>query len=375
MATKKSTGTTSKSKKKVTKDSNVSEELLRNKSDTAYSVPNLNAPFNDVIPPKNRIEEKRDNTFRCCTCGKKTVDHSLFPTTFSNTYAGLDFHLPICKNCLDALYENLNRKLDNPYETFRRLCMNFDVYYNDKIVNTTLKLSRTDRRMSCYISKACLRPYTGKTYADTIVEEKIKADDEKKKERPLKENTPYEYEISEEDRKMWGFGFPPEEVEFLNNKYSEWTISHECNTHAQEIIFKQMCMLELQILKAQIAGNSTVALQKQLNEFMNSANVQPKQNNDNALVEANTFGTLIKKWENERPIAKPAPEWEDVDYIKKYISVYYLGHLANMIGIKNKLGDEWSRLYDEEIEKNTVKPPSYFEEEADTPSFEEVFTK
>ena len=136
-----------------------------------------------------------------------------------------------------------------------------------------------------------------------------------------------------------------------------------------------MCMLELQILKAQIAGNSTVALQKQLNEFMNSANVQPKQNNDNALVEANTFGTLIKKWENERPIAKPAPEWEDVDYIKKYISVYFLGHLANMIGIKNKLGDEWSRLYDEEIKKNTVKPPSYFEEEADTPSFEEVFTK
>lgn len=108
---------------------------------------------------------------------------------------------------------------------------------------------------------------------------------------------------------------------------------------------------------------------------MNSGNLQPKQNNDNTFVETNTFGTFIKKFENERPIAKPDPEWEDVDKIKHYISVWFLGHLCKMIGINNKFGQKWTRLYEEEVEKFTAHPPTYFDNDEEAPTFDEVFNK
>ena len=71
--------------------------------------------------------------------------------------------------------------------------------------------------------------------------------------------------------------------------------------------------------------------------LLGSANLKPVQNNDNALADSQSFGTLIKKFEEEKPIPEPDPEWKDVDGIVKYITVYFLGHLCKMIGIKNKI--------------------------------------
>ena len=79
------------------------------------------------------------------------------------------------------------------------------------------------------------------------------------------------------------------------------------------------------------------------------------------LADQNTFGTLIQKWENERPIPQPDPEFEDVDGIRRYVGAYFLGHLCKMMGIKNR----YSAIYEEEMAKYTVEKPSYEQDEVD----------
>ena len=64
---------------------------------------------------------------------------------------------------------------------------------------------------------------------------------------------------------------------------------------------------------------------------------------------------MIKKWETEKPISKPEPEWEDVDNVKKYIDTFFLGHLAKLVHLEN----DNSAAYEKEMGEYTVKPPQY----------------
>ena len=48
-----------------------------------------------------------------------------------------------------------------------------------------------------------------------------------------------------------------------------------------------------------------------------------------------TFGQLIDKWEQEKPIPEPDEEFKDVDKIGLYIDVFFKGHLSKMMGLKN----------------------------------------
>ena len=46
-----------------------------------------------------------------------------------------------------------------------------------------------------------------------------------------------------------------------------------------------------------------------------------------------------------------------------------------MIGINNKFGQKWTQLYENEVEKFTAHPPTYFDNDGEAPSFDEVFNK
>jgi hypothetical protein len=127
--------------------------------------------------------------------------------------------------------------------------------------------------------------------------------------------------------------------------------------------------MELQIMKAIQSGDKVDGLIRSFNDLLGSANIEPVQNKDNSLADQNTFGTLIQKWENERPVPEPDPEWEDVDGIGRYIRTYFLGHLCKMLNVNNS----YSRLYDEEIAKYTVDSPHY-EEDCES-SYDDIFGK
>jgi hypothetical protein len=144
----------------------------------------------------------------------------------------------------------------------------------------------------------------------------------------------------------------------LQEQYDDWTTRHECKTKAQEEVFKRICFKQLEILKATRNGENTKDLDYTYQQLLDTANLKPKQTNMDALAEDRTFGQLIRIWENEKPIPEPDEEFRDVDGIGRYISVFFLGHLAKMVGIKNK----FSRMYEEEMGKYTVTKPEYEED-------------
>ena len=64
-----------------------------------------------------------------------------------------------------------------------------------------------------------------------------------------------------------------------------------------------------------------------------SEKLTPSSNSMDTFSEAQTFGTLIQKYEEERPLPKIDPELEDVDKIGLYIDVFFKGHICKVLGI------------------------------------------
>ena len=82
-----------------------------------------------------------------------------------------------------------------------------------------------------------------------------------------------------------------------------------------------------------------------------------------------TFGQLIDKWEQEKPIPEPEEEFRDVDKIGLYIDVFFKGHLSKMMGLKNA----FSSLYEKFMSKYTVKKPQYDEDFDSEALFDQIF--
>ena len=137
------------------------------------------------------------------------------------------------------------------------------------------------------------------------------------------------------------------------------------------MLFKRICFKQLEIDKAQKAGRETKELDKTLQELMGSLSVKPSQKNSNSLTETMTFGQLIDKWEQEKPIPEPDEEFKDVDKIGLYIDVFFKGHLSKMMGLKNA----FSALYERFIAKYTFKKPEYDEDVDSEVLFDKIFGK
>lgn len=301
-------------------------------------------------------EEERE--YFCCSCGKSYKKQAgNFRASQSPFFAGNNNYLPICINCVDDFERQYTALLGNSDLAIERLCLHWDVYFNPiilKAVNDS-RSTNTNLRFSSYVSKANLAQYKGKTY-DTTLKERVEGgitsiDEAKEK----------DINISQKTIKFFGLGFEIEDYKFLRDQYTDWTTRHECKTKAQEEVFKNLCIAQLNIQKAS-QGAISMKVDVAMNAFqslLDTANLKPKQTDQNVLADQNTFGTLIKKWENEKPIPEPDEEWKDVDGIVKYITVYFLGHICKMMKIKNS----YSRAYEEEMKKYKVEKPEYEDDE------------
>lgn len=116
-------------------------------------------------------------------------------------------------------------------------------------------------------------------------------------------------------------------------------------------------------------GEDTKDITASFQKMLDSGKLQPKQNSGDTTADNQTFGTLIDKWENERPLPEIDEELRDVDKIGWYIDVFFKGHLSKMMGLKNGL----SNLYTKFMEKYTVKKPEYSDEENSEVLFDAIF--
>jgi len=313
----------------------------------------------DAVTPKVDIVKKEiDKEFKCTMCGDSWDTQKNFNKSKSIMYAANNGYVNICKGCRDKLYYYyVDLYSGNEEKAIDRMCQIFDWFCHEEPLSASKQISSDRSRVNDYVNKLNLTQTSrkGSTYVDTIKHNIGNQDDniiddiiDVKDFKNIKQKTV----------RFFGTGFSDEDYMYLQDQYDDWITRHECKTKVQEEIFKRLCSKQLEILKATRAGTNTKDLDRTYQDLLSTANLQPKQTNMDALAENRTFGQLIKIWEDEKPIPEPSEEFKDVDGIGKYISVFFLGHLAKMVGIKNR----FARMYEEEIKKYTVEKPEYEED-------------
>lgn len=327
-------------------------------------------------PPKNKEEsavKTKKEKFKCFNCDKEFVETNFYRTN-SRFYKKLN-KLPYCKQCIEEFYqyyfnEYINDGNLNPEKkAIKRLCMSFDIYYVDKVCNSAIQRAKESDNnispMSQYMKIIQLSQYNKKneTYDNTISEE------EKEDFSNYISSISDSRNVDEKVVEFFGIGFTDEDYKFLDKEYQDWTARHECNTKAQEEVFKRICFKQLEILKATRRGEDTKNLDDTFQKLLDTAKLQPKQNSGDTTADNQTFGTLIDKWENTRPLPEIDEELRDVDKIAWYMDVFFRGHLSKMMGLKNGL----SNLYNKFIKKYTVEKPEYNNDDNNEAIFDAVF--
>lgn len=317
--------------------------------------------------------------YKCFYCEKEYVESNYYKSN-STFFSGIG-KIPYCKNCLEKFYQLYYEKYMNEgysnaeQEAVKRICIFLDIYYNATAFNNAMNdIKRRKINISpwaAYMKIIQLNPHNKKSYDDTISETRF---DEKELVMSMSgymsdDNDEEKPKIDKKTIEFFGAGFQDDDYIFLKREYDDWTARHECKTKAQEEVFKDICFNRLQNLKALRTGEDTKDITLAFQRLLDSGKLQPKQNAGDTMADNQTFGTLIDKWENTRPLPDIDEELKDVDKIALYIDIFFKGHLSKMMGLKNGL----SNLYSKFMKKYTVEKPEYNDDENSEVLFDAIF--
>ena len=304
----------------------------------------------------------------CPHCGKWKTVKAFYSST--ETASGIEHFA--CKECLIDMCTDKDkdgRRIDNKQKTidvFRRLDWVFiDSDYEAQLDVLSEGLGEKNRSTAAQqyiVMVKSLPQYKNKHWKDS----ELSIEDET-------ENNSEDVKIVQKTlraaKNRFGGSYSNEDLMFLENEYQDWITRYECNTKAQETIFERLAFKKWEINKATKAGQNTKDLDKTYTDLLASINILPRQNADNGLDSSLTFGQLIEQWESTKPIPDPDPEFADVNHIGKYIKTWFKGSLARSLGIDNG----YSKEYDDELQKYTVKKQDYSEDDESDDIYKSVF--
>lgn len=332
------------------------------------NVVNLRKEYKKIADIYNKIVN--EDLVYCPHCGQwKKVDTAFYSSDRSPD--GIEHYA--CKECIinDCTDKDKDgNRIDNKektVDTFKKL----DWYFDEKVYNEQLvKISeRTGEKIrgtavqQFIVMLKSLPNWTGYSFSDSVF---LNEDDDiinlTSKRTPRKEII-----------KIFGSGFTSEDYLYLQDQYDDWRSRTQVDSKSQETYIIQICFKQLEIWKAQKAGKDTDKLVKSLNDLMNGANLQPRQNVGNAATDSLTFGQLIEKWELTSPIPEAQGEFADPDNIGKFLRVWFKGSLMRALG----LDGGYSKEYDDYIQQYTVEKPQNIDDDdsVDETMYEKVFGK
>ena len=338
-------------------------------------------------PRRKRLEKteeepkRNEQKYYCCRCGSShSRQKGFFPVSHSPMYRGSGY-LPMCCDCIDEMFEQYINDLGSEKAAMRRICMKLDLYWSDSIWASVEKTAGLHSRVRNYIGKTNLVRYIDKNFDDTLDEEGDMVPEQAVAGSPVSdddipvvdEEPEEEIEIEQEVMDFWGPGYTPAMYLDLEQRRGYWMSRFPKNTEMDigtEALIRQICNLEIDINRDRAAGKSIDKNVNALNTLLGSASLKPTQKTENEAGMENTpFGVWIHRWENELPVPEVDPEFEDVDGIIRYFEIWFKGHLAKMLGLKNAA----SKLYEETIQKMRVERPEYDDEDDDEDVFNDIF--
>ena len=326
-------------------------------------VANIRIAYNKLASDYNRIIE--NDLLLCPMCNTwQKADTAYY---YDKDYATNRY--PICKRCLLLEVEQRKSDREEPNETkqsvqkvLRKMNRIFDESFYDECVKGALDSVKERNRQSpfaTYITAIQSLPqWKNKTWEDSVFLDESNQSDE-----DINENS------RKAARKRFGTEYSLADLYFLETQYEDWVQRYTCESKAQELLFQRIAHTQLAIEKAQKSGRDTDKLDKTLQDLMTSNAIKPASNNSGSFSEAKTFGQLIELWEQDKPVPTVEDDFKDVDNIALYTDVFYRGHLAKMMGLKNG----YSALYDSYMNKYRAKKKTYEEEENSEALFDQIF--
>lgn len=278
-----------------------------------------------------------------CNTEKKLDDYYLAASNLVNS----DGKLSLCKGCLESLVIDFNNP-NNVFDVMRMIDRPFLIQEYEGAKESEKNSFRE------YMRRLAMRQNRELNFSDSITENlnlKVTNKSNLNSTNILDEDDQITDDELKELIHFFGRGFKTEDYIWLQNEYADFLNRYECDSKGMELLIKEICLQQLDIQNRRAIGEKVDAQLKTLQDLLGSSNLKPVQETGANAVEQESFGTLIKKFEREKPIPEADPLWKDVDGIGKYIKTFFFGHMARALGIENKYQDE----YQNEINKYTVE--------------------
>jgi hypothetical protein len=266
--------------------------------------------------------------------------------------------MSVCKKCIGDIYQEYIPIYDTVEKTIMIMCQELDIKFDEVALNqlkSQLENSLANNRSAdavfgIYKSKLSSTSKSSCNLVDfrfkdsDIISDKVDNDVENNTKLDIEDE-----EVLKQLKHKWG-NLPPSDLSFLEDEYVDWCRRYDVSSKAMEVNVKEICHQQLVIKKKRESGDSAQKDLDSLGTLMGNSALKPVQESASMSAEFNTLGTWIKKFEQEEPFPEVDDGLKDVDGFKKYIRVWFLGHMCKILGIDN----EYSEEYDEEVSTYTV---------------------
>ncbi|EIA5733560.1 hypothetical protein K7N28_001435 [Staphylococcus pseudintermedius] len=267
----------------------------------------------------------------CVHCNRNLVRDTNFISINGKNAAFPDGYYPVCKRCIEEL---VNEPVEG-YKNFINVLMGVNRPYKEEEFNKVgrqrykyLVRKNPTRNKELFIeSDRFFNAYEAKLTEDTI--EKL---------------TPEELR---DCQLYWGEEYVEDEYLFLISRYEDYCNAYDVDTPTFQNIITQICQLELDIRKKRIKSVNTKDETKMIMDLMRTAGIAPSQEKASKTNENETFGVMVKRWENEKPVPEALPEFKDIDNIEKYMRNNFLSPMLTSLEADNPYEEE----YQEHVEK------------------------
>lgn len=270
---------------------------------------------------QKKVPKPTQTDYICAGCGKMKKKLDFFSSTNPIHLNGV---IPFCKECIKNMSYDDYGKFD--INRFKKMLMMVDKPYIEEFFNRAIE--GEGETIGKYFQKIGMPAWKDKRYKDSQ-EGLIKVN---------KESIPLQNEEDDMAKILiWGGNYSVTEFEMLEDFYYKLITNYECNTPIQEALYRNLAKIQLNADRA-LNNNDIEGFNKLMtlsSKLMTDANIKPNQENSANADSLGTYGLWVKHIENDEPIPKATPEFEDVDNIGNYFQNFLLKQLKKIFGLIN----------------------------------------
>ena len=278
-----------------------------------------------------------------CRMCKDILNASEFYTA-TNPMIDKNGLMSICKNHCNEIFDNYFAIYNNFEVSLKLTCQDLDVRYSEDALKSAqshmeslmTKGKKADKLFGYYKSKLSS---TNKS------NEKMESFRYKDSNFLRQENMDIENgEVDDDLIIFWGKSFNIDDYIFLESELSAWKQTHKCDNQAEITLLREICIKILEIRQAREKGDGVGGLQKELQDLLKTASLDPaKANAASAGKSHDSFGIWIKDIEQFKPAEwfEQQEKYQDMDGFIPYIKNYIVRPIENFItGIRNFVVDD-----------------------------------